>query len=85
MNILISNLGNRITSESLGIVFATYGEVRSARILNKESAVQAGSVALIEMPNEREAMNAIGRLNGSILDGQTIKVTMHSAQAHAGL
>lgn len=85
MNILISNLGGRITSESLGIVFATYGDVRSARILNSESAVLSLSVALIEMPNETEALNAIKNLQGSILDGHTINVSRHSIQAHAGL
>jgi RNA recognition motif-containing protein len=85
MNILISNLGDSITNNSLEAVLATYGEVSSAKIFAKQIAGRMESVALIEMPNENEAFLAIAKLNGRILDGHAIKVTRHSDQENVAL
>lgn len=74
MDILISNLGTSVTNESLRATFATYGEVRSATIMADGSQSPAGVSAIIVMPNEPEARAAITRLQGAILDGNSIMV-----------
>jgi hypothetical protein len=66
MTIYVSNLGNRITNESLEVLFATYGTISSSRLVTGE---KGGNVAFVGMPDHKEAELAIARLNGSIVDG----------------
>lgn len=84
MNIYITNLGERITDESLDATFSTYGTVSSSRILRDQDTDQLKTMAIVEMPNEQEAMRAIQRLNGSIIDGRAIEVRDSAIRADAG-
>ena len=71
MNISISNLGYRVTEESLSATFATHGAVCSTTL---ERDGQGGhSRALVVMHDAREGAAAIQRLNGSIMDGRIIR------------
>ncbi|HEU4471827.1 MAG TPA: RNA-binding protein [Flavisolibacter sp.] len=70
MNIDVSNLGDKITGDSLSAIFATYGNVSSADILKDTP----GGAALIVMPDEKQAAKAIARLHGSIIDGKALVV-----------
>ncbi len=74
MNIYISNLGDRITDESLRAVFATHGKVSSSKVIMDERTGFSKSVAFIEMPNIAEATTAISKINGCIIDGCAIAV-----------
>ena len=74
MNIYISNLGDRITDESLDATFSTYGTVTSTTVVRDGFNGYPRGVAYVEMPNEAEAIKAIQRLNGSIIDGRFIEV-----------
>jgi len=73
MNIYVSNLGGKITSESLEAIFATYGKVSAAKIVTDVFKNQNG-YAHIEMPNYREATMAITKINGCIIDGCAVSV-----------
>jgi RNA recognition motif-containing protein len=75
MHIYISNLGDRVTNESLRAVFATYGEVRSSKLIPDGFSDYPSGFAFVEMPNEREALTAMAKLKGSILDGHAIGVS----------
>jgi RNA recognition motif-containing protein len=74
MKIYISNLGQKITDESLYATFATHGEVLSAIISKDRAKGYKSGVAIVEMPNNMQAATAIGKLNGIIMDGQIIEV-----------
>ena len=74
MNIYISNLGDKITDESLRATFATYGEVSSSKVILDGFTGYSRGFAFVEMPNESEATIAITKINGSIIDGQAIVV-----------
>ena len=74
MNIYVSNLGRKITDESLRATFATYGEVGAYQIMVDGFTGNSRGVALIEMPNDQEAAIAIEKMDGSIIDGQMISV-----------
>jgi len=74
MNLYISNLGDQITDESLRAIFATYGVVHSARIAKDQFTGYSRGFAFIEMPNEHEAIAAMSRINGSILNGRSVSV-----------
>ena len=74
MNLYISNLGDKITDESLEIIFATHGEVRSSKVIKDRFSGYSRGFAFVEMPNNNEAENAIARIHGTIVDGRSIEV-----------
>ena len=74
MNLYISNLGDKITDESLRATFATYGEVGSAKVIKDHFTGYPRGFAFVEMPNEVEATVAISKINGTVIDGRSISV-----------
>jgi RNA recognition motif-containing protein len=72
MNLYISNLGEQITNDSLWATFATYGEVSAVRLVKDHPRPGA----YILMPNYAEAVKAVSRINGCIIDGKPILVEM---------
>lgn len=72
MDLYISNLGNQITNDSLWATFATYGEVVSVKLVKDART----NCAFVKMPNPSEALSAVSRINGSIIDGMPIMVKM---------
>jgi RNA recognition motif-containing protein len=75
MNLYVSNLGDQITDESLRAVFATHGEVRSSRIIKDNATGTSRGFGFIDMPNDTEAQNAIGKINGTVVNGRNVSVT----------
>lgn len=74
MNLYVSNLGDQITDESLRAVFATYGEVSSSVVVRDKVMSTSIGFAYIDMPDTTQAMKAIGRLHGSVLNGRELSV-----------
>jgi len=81
MNLYVSNLGDKITDESLRAIFATHGEVFSSKIIKDHVTGFSRGFAFIEMPNDTEAENAIAKMNGTIVNGKNLSVK----KARAGL
>jgi RNA recognition motif-containing protein len=69
MIIYVSNLGEKVTPDSLEVLFATYGKVSSPILIRDEAAVGPRRFALVEMMSSTEAVHAISKLHGSIIDG----------------
>jgi len=74
MNLYVSNLGDKITDDSLEIIFATHGEVRSSKVIKDRFSGYSRGFAFVEMPNDNEAEKAIARINGTVVDGRNIEV-----------
>lgn len=74
MNLYVSNLGDKITDESLRAIFATHGEVRFSKIIKDDATGYSKGFAFIEMPNDAEATNAIAKMNGTIVNGKNLSV-----------
>lgn len=74
MNIYISNLSSNFTEEELNKLFSTYGEVKSAEIMNDVFTGQSRGFGFVEMDVEEEAKKAIEGLNNSELNGLTVLV-----------
>jgi RNA recognition motif-containing protein len=74
MKIFVTNLGYRVTNESLRATFATYGEVSSSEVILDTQSGRSKGMAVIQMPNISEAEKAILRMDGSVLDGKAIEV-----------
>ena len=76
MNIYISNLSFNVTDEDLQDYFAEYGEVSSAKVIMDKFTGKSRGFAFVEMPDDEAANNAISKLNGSMVDGRAISVTV---------
>ncbi|MDR0295322.1 MAG: RNA-binding protein [Prevotellaceae bacterium] len=76
MNIFVSSLSFKTTSEDLKQLFEAYGEVTSARIITNRDTRRSRGYGFVEMSNEAEANAAINALNGSEQQGRTINVAI---------
>jgi len=70
MNIYVGNLPYSTTPDDLREVFAAFGEVAAARIVNDRETGRAKGFGFVEMPNDEEAKKAIEALNGNDIGGR---------------
>lgn len=74
MNIFVGNLSFTTTDDSLNRAFAQYGRVDSARVVLDRDTQRSRGFGFVEMPNEDEAKNAVKSLDGTDLDGRSLRV-----------
>lgn len=74
MNIYVGNLSWNLKDQDLQNLFATHGEVSSAKIVLDKFTNRSKGFGFVEMPNDSEAQAAIDALNGSEVDGRNIVV-----------
>lgn len=76
MNIYVSNLGFHIENEDLRGFFEPYGEVTSAKVVTDRETTKSRGFGFVEMPNDAEAETAINKLNGAVVEGTSMTVTI---------
>jgi len=76
MNIYVSNLSFAVQDEDLREFFAEYGEVTSAKIITDKLTQRSRGFGFVEMPDDTAAEKAIKELDGGMVDGRAIKVTV---------
>lgn len=76
MNIYVSNLNFSTSSESLQELFAEYGEISSANIINDRDTGRSRGFGFVEMPNDEEGQKAIDALNGTEFEGKELNVSV---------
>ena len=81
MIIFVSSLSFNTKKEDLVQLFATYGEVTSARIIHDKATRRSKGYGFVEMENQEQAMAAIAALNGSEHMGRTINVAVANISA----
>ncbi len=74
MNIYISNLGEKISDDALKALFAEHGQISSAKVITDLFTGYSRGFGFVEMPDETEASEAISKINGSVVEGQTLSV-----------
>jgi RNA recognition motif-containing protein len=74
MNIYVGNLPKEITNEELQKLFAQYGTVESARVMNDRMSGEPRGFGFVEMPDHNEAEGAMQKLNGFDLKGRALVV-----------
>ena len=74
MHLYVSNLGDQITDESLGAIFATHGKVIYARVIKDGFDGYSRGFAFVDMPNDQEAQKAIEKLDGMVVNGRSVSV-----------
>jgi len=74
MNIFVSNLGFGINDAELNKLFASYGAVMSSKVILDKFTNQSRGFGFFEMSDDNAAKAAIDGLNGTMVEGRSIKV-----------
>ncbi len=64
----VGNLTYSVTNEKLAELFATYGEVKNANIIEERG------FGFVEMSTSDEAQSAMDALNGTEFEGRTLRI-----------
>src|SRR6476619_5896487 len=70
MNIYVGNLSWNLKDQDLSNLFASHGEVSSAKIVTDKFTNRSNGFGIVEMPNDEQAQAAIAAVNGSDVDGR---------------
>jgi RNA recognition motif-containing protein len=68
------NLGYNVTSNDLDQMFAEFGSVKSAEVINDRDTGRSKGFGFVEMGSDNEALAAINGMNGQERDGRTLTV-----------
>ncbi|MCB0283685.1 MAG: RNA-binding protein [Calditrichae bacterium] len=75
MNIYVGNLPKSTEPDSVRLAFEVFGEVRSVNLIKDKYTKEARGFGFVEMPNEKEASEAIENLNGGDIGGRRMVVS----------
>lgn len=84
MNIYVGNISWNLKDQDLANLFASYGEVTSAKIITDKFTNRSKGFGFVEMANDAEAQAAIAALNGSDVDGRQIIVNESRPKQEGG-
>lgn len=70
MNIYVGNLPYSVDRDELREIFAAYGDVSAARIVNDRETGRSKGFGFVEMADSAQARQAIEALNGSEIGGR---------------
>ncbi|MFN4314988.1 MAG: RNA recognition motif domain-containing protein [Chitinophagaceae bacterium] len=84
MNIYVGNLSWNLKDQDLLNLFATHGEVSSAKIVLDKFTNRSKGFGFVEMPNDDQAQAAISALNGAEVDGRNIVVNESRPKPEGG-
>lgn len=74
MDIHIGNFDTKVTENELLELFGAYGEIHSLRIQKNPHTGISSGFGYVSMPNETEALQAIGGLNNFRLNNKPLTV-----------
>ena len=72
--IYVGNLNYETDEQSLRDLFTPHGEITSVSVVTDRYTGMSKGFAFVEMGTDEEAKAAIGALNGTDLDGRTLRV-----------
>ncbi len=76
MNIYVSNLSFNVEDDDLRGFFEEYGEVVSAKVIKDKFTNRSRGFGFVEMAIDAEGQKAIEELNGGMVEGRAINVTI---------
>jgi RNA recognition motif-containing protein len=80
----VGNLPAHMTHIAVRELFASIGEVLRVTVMPDQGASPARSLAFVEMSEDAAALQAVARINGMTLDGQTVIVAVARFSAADG-
>ena len=75
-NIYVGNLAFSTDSAALRKLFAEFGEVTSAQVIEDRDTGRSRGFGFVEMKSADDAEKAISEVNGSTLDGRQLNVNV---------
>ena len=84
MNIYVGNLSWNLKDQDLSNLFASHGEVVSAKIVTDKFTNRSKGFGFVEMPNDEQAQAAIAAMNGTEVDGRNIVVNESRPKPEGG-
>mgnify|MGYP001170007936 FL=1 len=76
----VGNLPFSATEDSLKEAFLQFGTVESVTIITDRDTGQSKGFGFIELSTKQEAASAIAKMNGTEMDGRTLKVSEAQAK-----
>ncbi|AHI07174.1 putative RNA-binding protein [Bdellovibrio bacteriovorus W] len=73
--IYVGNLSYSMDDQSLGDIFAEFGQVESARIVIDRETGRSKGFGFVEMSTDEEAATAIEKVNGAEHSGRLLNVS----------
>jgi RNA recognition motif-containing protein len=74
--IYVGNLKYEKTEQDLLRIFKKYGYVSFIRIERDRTTHKSKGIAFVQMPDKESSLKAIEKLNGALVDGRTLKVSL---------
>lgn len=74
-DVYVGNIGSNVSEDALRVAFATAGTVKHVSIMRTPRTGRSRGFGFVRFSTPDEAANAIRSLNGTTLDGNTIKVS----------
>jgi len=75
-NIYVGNLAFSTDSAALRNLFADFGEVSSAQVIEDRDTGRSRGFGFVEMTSAEDAKTAISQVNGSTVDGRQLNVNV---------
>ncbi|HEX5420761.1 MAG TPA: RNA-binding protein [Gammaproteobacteria bacterium] len=75
MNIYVGNLSYTVTEEQLRAAFVKFGNVTRVNLIIDRETGRSKGFGFVEMPEDSSADAAIKALNGTELDGRSMKIS----------
>ena len=76
MNIYVGNLSWGLNQDELEQLFAEYGPVKSANLIEDRDTGRSKGFGFVEMANTEDGERAIEALNGHEIDGRSLTVNV---------
>ena len=74
--VYVGNLNYKRDEEGLKKLFSKYGKVQSVKLVMESGQDRSKGIAFIKMRKPEQAQGAIKGLNGALIDGRTLKVSL---------
>jgi RNA recognition motif-containing protein len=84
VKLFVGGLSYSTSTDSLREAFAAVGTVESATIVTDRDTGRSRGFGFVEMATNEDADQTVSRLNGSSLDGRTIKVEKATGSGPGG-
>ena len=84
MRIYVGNLAQDVSDEVLNSAFSAHGEVASAQVISDRYTGLSRGFGFVEMRDNAQAEAAIRGLDGTDLNGQSIKVNQARPRREQG-
>jgi RNA recognition motif-containing protein len=72
----VGNLSYGVDDDSLSAHFSEVGSVTSARVIRDRESGRSKGFGFVEMADDNAANDAISRLDGTEIDGRSIRVSL---------